>query len=715
VVPELKPDITEIERHLAHITRRWGELGVPCSLELVFLSADDKAEVKNVARFTPNAAGIREAAEHAAAMNRHGINAYAVVNPVDASRPLRAGKRTERADILAAFYHWADGDSADAAANIRNFVGPPFTFYVLTGTQPCRRPHVYWELEEPSRNLAAWEVTQRNIAATLGTDRAVVDPPRIMRLAGTINWPKPSKRNKGYIAELTTIGIYGEDERPPISSERMARAFAGRPQQEAAPGGEHWHIDTGDQRRNAEDYAEILRRARTDGEKHGGVRDLAASLAGMGMARALAEAIIRDACPIWDANVESLIESAYAKFYKPKEAPEPKAEDAAPFDMTPVSAGELRKVQPRRWLYGYKLIRGFVSVMASPGGTGKSALVSAMGLDMAAGVTTLHDTPHRALKVWLYNLEDPRDETIRKVAAVMQHKRLSTDTLDNLIVTSGRDRSLIIAQEIERGIVAATPDVPACIDAIRAAGVDVLTVDPVIRSHRVNENDNKALDFVMDLYARIASEADCSVLLVHHTRKGFIGGDADSIRGASSMSSAARIAVTLQTMQAEEAKALNVPEAERRRYVRIDNAKANLSPPADKAEWIKLESQSLGNGDEEYPNGDSVQVAVKWEPPSPFDGIGERILEVFRRIDRGFVHEDGTPEPWSPDKRSGDRWVANAILASFPDGDKSEAQCFSIFKKWRDDGLVEEYKYQTQRNRTEKTGVRVANWPEGAE
>lgn len=386
MMPELKPDTAEIERHLALITRRWPELGQPCALELVFLSADDKAEVKNVARFTPDAAGIREAAEHAAAMNGHGINAYAVVNPIDASRPLRGGKRADRSDILAAFYHWADADSAEAAANIRNFVGPGFTFYVLTGTQPCRRPHVYWELEEPARNLAAWEQIQRNIAATLGTDRAVVDPPRIMRLAGTINWPKPSKRSKGYVAELTTLGTYDATERPPISSERMARAFAGRPAPDQ-PTGEHWKIDTGEQRRNAEDYADILRRARTDGEKHGGVRDLAACLAGMGMARALAEAIIRDACPIWDANVENLIESAYAKFYKPKDAPE--AIEATPQAVQEFSIDDstafLSDLRPLEYLIDGLLPVGVAYSLTGYPGHGKTTLALQFAISVARG------------------------------------------------------------------------------------------------------------------------------------------------------------------------------------------------------------------------------------------------------------------------------------------------------------------------------------------
>ena len=170
----------------------------------------------------------------------------------------------------------------------------------------------------PARLLASWRIrakpgglaaTQKAIAATLGTDPAVIDPPRIMRLAGTINWPKPKKLAKGYVAELVTLRVYDTAERPPISSERMARAFAAKHRKKPS-------FDTGDDSKTADDYAELLRRARTDGEKHGGVRDLAASLAGQGVSRAMAEAIIREACPIWDAGVERLINTAYEKFYR---------------------------------------------------------------------------------------------------------------------------------------------------------------------------------------------------------------------------------------------------------------------------------------------------------------------------------------------------------------------------------------------------------------
>jgi len=116
-VPELKSDPTVTRQHLHHITRRWGEIGLPCALELVFLSADDRATVKDVLRVAPTPEGIEQAVLHAAAMNAHNIGAYATVNPIDARRQLRAGHRATAADMLCSFYHWGDCDTAEAAEN----------------------------------------------------------------------------------------------------------------------------------------------------------------------------------------------------------------------------------------------------------------------------------------------------------------------------------------------------------------------------------------------------------------------------------------------------------------------------------------------------------------------------------------------------------------------------------------------------------------------
>nr|QQZ50288.1 hypothetical protein JKL49_00735 [Phenylobacterium glaciei] len=65
-----------------------------------------------------------------------------------------------------------------------------YSMLVMTGAVPESRPHFYWRLEEPCANLPAWTARQRAIAAHLGGD-AVINPSRIMRLAGTVNYPAP--------------------------------------------------------------------------------------------------------------------------------------------------------------------------------------------------------------------------------------------------------------------------------------------------------------------------------------------------------------------------------------------------------------------------------------------------------------------------------------------------------------------------------------------
>jgi hypothetical protein len=727
-------------------------------IEVVFLSADDHARVTGVHRFSHDDIGIPLAVQRIADDNAKGFNAYVTVNPVKADVPVAQGKRASTEHIAAAFFQWADSDSPEAAENIRAFVGPKCTFSVMTGTVPNLRPHVYWELTQPETDLQAWSRRQAAIAAVLKTDK-VIDPPRIMRIAGTVNYPKPQKAARGYLPELTTLRIFDPAQRPPVSTDAIDRAFAtrhkpDRPQhtnphgftnftnpveaevieilQHLDPncGYQEWFeilaglhdrfagSDTGfiiadEWSARSSKYVQGEVAAKWKSFKRGGItfNSVAAAAERNG---ADLKAIHRKHNPAPDP---------FASFNKPrrdkqdtnqgKQKPDPdpdpdrdtdsqQPEDDG-FDTTPLDPAELVAIPPRRWLYGSKMVRGFVSIIASPGGTGKSALVTAIALDCATGFQTLNDKPHAKLKTWIYNLEDPRDETLRKIAAVIQYKHLPLDALQNIVISSGRDRKLIVAVEPERGVIVATPDVEAIIKAIKAARIDVLIVDPVIRSHQADENSNKTADFVMDLYARIADEADCAVVLVHHTRKGFVSGEADSIRGASALSSAARVVLTLQTMQPDEAERLNIQPDDRRRYIRIDSAKANLAMPSEAAEWIKLESHNIQNPTADYPDGDNVQVATAWQPPNPLNLVRSETFAIFARIERGHVDETGAATPYGSHRNSGDRWAGNAVLASFPNGELSDAQAQTCINRWIEEGLLEVRDHQKQGGNRAKT------------
>jgi hypothetical protein len=183
----------------------------------------------NVARFSPTPEGFEELIQHAMAMNATKLNCYVIVNPVRASAPMsRDGKQSGATDedIVAALFYWADGDDEDAANSIRSFAGPKHTMAVMTGTIPTPRPHIYWRIADgPTRDLATWTGVQKSIAAKLSTDHTVVNPSRIMRLPGTINWPTEKKALKGRVPEVTTFRTQYDDARQPVTVEQMARIF----------------------------------------------------------------------------------------------------------------------------------------------------------------------------------------------------------------------------------------------------------------------------------------------------------------------------------------------------------------------------------------------------------------------------------------------------------------------------------------------------------
>ena len=381
--PNLTPDPSIIADHLHHIVRRWGEIDAESVFEVRLLTSDDSAVVKDVSRYRPDADGVEQASAHIAAMNAHSLNAYIVVNPINAHAKIKTGKAATDADILGSFFHWADADDAQAADNIKLFVGPRPTFYVLTGTKPCARPHVYWEIEEPTLNMVAWTVTQKAIAATLKTDPAVVNASRIMRVAGTVNWPKPKKQAKGYAQEVTSLHIHTEDDRPLVTSERMARAFVGQPP--TATAGE-LKIATGEtDRKSADSYADILRRCRTDGEKHTGVRDLTASLAGSGVPFAMAEAMVRDACPVYDEGVERLLVTAYAKFTPQEAQPIEVTSKTIPDFKIDNSQDFLSDLQPLEYLIDGLLPMGVTYSLTGHAGHGKTTLALQFAISVAQG------------------------------------------------------------------------------------------------------------------------------------------------------------------------------------------------------------------------------------------------------------------------------------------------------------------------------------------
>lgn len=112
--------------------------------------------------------------------------------------------RSSVRDFYAATALWVDLDDADAAKTAKEkYNNLPPSMIVVTGQHPNLRAQCWWHLMHPETDQGLIKDNLSFICSSLSGDSAVVDIPRVMRLGGSIAWPKKD----GRIPELTEIVI----------------------------------------------------------------------------------------------------------------------------------------------------------------------------------------------------------------------------------------------------------------------------------------------------------------------------------------------------------------------------------------------------------------------------------------------------------------------------------------------------------------------------
>lgn len=325
---------------------------------------------------------------------------------------------------------------------------------------------------------------------------------------------------------------------------------------------------------------------------------------------------------------------------------------ATPFVWVPPN-----EIPRRRWIYPPHYVRKFLSLTTAPPGLGKSNLSITEALALTSGKPLLDIRPEQPVRVWYWNGEDPHDELQRRFAAAAKHYGLSpADFVDRLFVDSGRDMPIVIAGE-ERGNVRVDDAVVNdLIATIKEHQIDAVIIDPFVTTHRVNENDNSAMELVAKTWSKIADATDSAVMLVHHNRKS--NGNVQSVedaRGAVALLAAARTARVLSTMTDAERERAGLEERDRRFHFRADVGKANLTRPAADAEWYRLMSVDLENPGpgEEWDQGDEVGVVTRWSFPA--ETRREVTPDHIRRIQEIIANGE-----WREDQRA-TAWVGLAI------------------------------------------------------
>jgi hypothetical protein len=130
-----------------------------------------------------------------------------------------------------------------------------------------------------------------------------------------------------------------------------------------------------------------------------------------------------------------------------KLAPSPVTATVTAGPAAPVawSAADLRmtfsNIRHRRMLYGIDLVRGEITVLGSPGGVGKSSLAIGMAISIVTGKEFLDEKIRGSgLKALLINAEDSTDEIRRRVWAFCLAHQVAEHDLDRLYAAGADDR-----------------------------------------------------------------------------------------------------------------------------------------------------------------------------------------------------------------------------------------------------------------------------------
>lgn len=597
--PSMKPNAELMYQHLEHL---FGGFLDGCHDGLIEIAWTDTTDgrLKHARLFGTDE--IEDAAAFAAEKNAvNGQNVY--VGAALRKPGIARDHRASDSDILAltAFYTDIDEESAAATAKEKYQHCPP-TCVVVTGRIPHLRAQLWWRQTVPETDTAKSKSQNAALAATFGGDTSVTNPSRVMRLGGSIAWP----HKEGRTLEMTELRLFPN--RQPCMEGQVAKAF---PPQEAAsapetpPSG----LNIGAPHPMSVDAA--LDKIRTGDQWHNNTLRLVAHWIARGwsdgeiLAAAESLTLANFSTIQTRREVGRMIAGARSKWAIPNPVHKMDEAESAPLCPQFVDDLNVAMLPRRRWILGRVLIVGYVTLLVSPPGVGKTTLVMAQAISICTGMSLTGHDIFEPGKVWLHNNEDDGDELKRRLAAVLQKFSLSiADIREKLVLSSGADRPLIVAKTDRQGNVVRQPDVDACIEFIKRHGIKAFIIDPFIETHRAEENSNEQIKEVASLYREIARRGGCAVLLVHHTAKpqqassDGHAGNMNTARGASSLLGIARVVQTLYGMSSKDAERYGIKDENRHLYVRLDDAKANLSLASAEAKWFERIGVTIPNGDE---------------------------------------------------------------------------------------------------------------------
>ncbi len=746
VAPILQPNIDAMRRHLQHL---FGGLDLAyddAKVELAWTDGRD-GRLSHAEIFT--VATLDKLLERAVAENsKQGQNVYigqALRHPNTA--PFGRGSDKDFY-ALTAFYVDIDDDVVREAAEKYRARGCAPTAVIFTGLTPHPRAQILWRLDRPVTDPNLCRAQNSALALALGGDVMVVNPGRVMRLGGSIAWPRkkgrvleltefyenksggPNSYNPGRIAEAfplaqpdlasgrsgvatapaqKTIAAAASSQDNIAATGHVAPVIAPAPIQAAI--GSDLYIGT-----TGVSVDACIARIRAGDHWHDNMLRLVGHWVSRGWSdteiAAAAEAMT---LPGYTAaqtrrEVATMIAGGRAKWNAPNPVIAIDEKNVNPvinlMDWTADRyAGEAR---PIVGLCTGVIPLGVPAILAAMGGLGKSYLALDLALNIAAGVAGLEQHPlvlggRIAVQgaAVIMTAEDSFDAIHRRLNRIdpesrrLRHpKRLIVLPMSDaggtqpLIASDGKNfiRTPFF-QEMKRQLVD--------IEDLRLVVIDPLQA---FTSADVNA-DPAAAQFLWSAIAELAASTGATVLLTHHMRKDGMmrisnGDDArESIRGTTALVDGARLAYALWKLDEEAASPICDKleiEFERGRIVCGAVVKSNDETDHSTHVYLREESGLLKQ----------VEIEIETSKTTASNFKIEQAREVQKEVQRRF----DTGAAFSPSPQSQSRYLGTYLIRQYGVNRREAA---NLIADWINNGVLT---LEMIDQRTKQKGLKVASW-----
>ena len=383
---------------------------------------------------------------------------------------------------------------------------------------------------------------------------------------------------------------------------------------------------------------------------------------------------------------------------------DPWSESDEPLDLGEWDFGEDNEpIPPRGWLLGNLLCRQFLSAIFGDGAVGKTAVMIAMALSLATGRALIGEHVFLRCPVLLVCFEDGKNELRRRLTAAMLRYSVSKADIQGYLFITAISRADAKLASAKGGGMMAGKLGAALERSIIRRGAAAVFLDPFAKIHSVGENDNSAIDFVVEILSDIAIKHDCALCAPHHTRKGPADpGNADIGRGAGSLKDGFRLCYTLSPMSQAEGETFGLSAEDRLSLIRLDSGKVNLLRRSANARWFRFIGVPIGNATELYPKGDEIQTVEHWTAPDLFKGLsGAALNAILDEIDQGLP---GGALYSDHGKAAPDRAAWQVITKHV---DRTETQARQMIKDWAKTGLLYRDAFRDEEQRKDRYGLRV--------